>query len=650
MSGRYEISLVIVSVLVAVLASYTALMLAERVSSASSASVRWSWIGGGAIAMGTGIWSMHFIGMLSFQLPIPIGYEILGTLISWLIPLLASALALWLISRDHVRPWELGICALLIGLGIAAMHYVGMAAMRMNPSIQYSPQLVAASIGIAVCAAAASLTLAFKLRRRSRGRWPMRLVAAILMGAAIAGMHYTGMAAANFPVDSVCLAATGSLTRTGLALMVIVGTIGILSVALLTAVYDARQEAHSLLIQASERSAEERQQLLDREYALRTEAERLSAIKDQFLAVLSHELRTPLNVILGWSQLLQRKSDPASVERGLLIIDRNARLQAQLIGDLLDMSRIVSGTLRLEFSELEPSEVIQEQVDAMRPAAQAKEITLTMNVQKDAVRVRGDRTRLLQIIGNLLTNAIKFTPAGGQVDISLRADAHNLVVAVTDFGIGIDPDFLPHVFDAFRQQDSSRTRRHGGLGIGLAIARQLAELHGGVLDGVSAGSGRGATFTLTLPLSAMPNENTTSSRLPGAGPQGEALANLHVLVVDDDGDARELMRELLTTAGAKVTLAASGTEAINALRHINPDVIVSDIGMPGLDGFELMLRVRQLQDGHFSKLPAIALSAYLRPEEENATMGSGFNAFHPKPLNSALLIEQILRLTKHRAG
>ena len=650
MSGHYEILLVVVSVLVAVFASYTALMLAERVSGATSPSARWAWIAGGAVAMGSGIWSMHFIGMLSFRLPIPLGYEFSITLLSWLIPVAASALALWLLSRDNVKRWQLGVCAMLIGLGIAAMHYVGMAAMLMQPGIEYDPLLVLLSIGIAVGAVAAALGIAVRLRRQARRAWRMRLAAATVMGAAIAGMHYTGMAAASFPSDSVCQAATGTFTLSGLAIMVIVATVGVLGIALLTAVYDARLAAHLLLAQASERHAEERQRLLDQEHALRTEAERLNAIKDQFLAVLSHELRTPLNVILGWTQLLQRKNDIASMVRGLSIIDRNARLQAQLIEDLLEMSRIVSGTLRLEFTEVDLLELVHEQLDAMRPAAHAKSIELTMSAQPSAERVRADRTRLLQVVGNLLTNAIKFTPERGRVDVTVRVDAHGAIVEVSDSGIGIDSGFLPHVFDTFRQEDASRTRRHSGLGIGLAIARQLVGLHGGVLDAASEGSGCGATFTLRLPLSETSRLDHSPLHKPTVAHQDHGLAGLNVLVVDDDVDARGLMREILTTAGACVTLAASGKEALCALGNVSPDVIVSDIGMPEMDGFELMRRIRHWPEPRISEVPSIALSAYLRLEDSYGKIGSGFTAFQPKPLNLPLLIEQIEALAKNRTA
>jgi signal transduction histidine kinase/ActR/RegA family two-component response regulator len=649
MVGYYDTPLVIVSVLVAVLASYTALTLADRVSHATSRTGRWGWITGGAFAMGTGIWSMHFIGMLAFRLPIPLGYDFGITVLSWLLPVAVSVLALWQLSRRDVTLWQLGASALLIGLGINAMHYVGMAAMQMQPAIVYVPRLVAASVAIAVGAAGAALWIAFKLRRQGPGAWRLRGAAALVMGAAIAGMHYTGMAAAIFPANSVCLAASGGFTLNGLTIMVINATVSILGIALLTAVYDIRLDARSQVAQVFERNAQERQRLLEEERALRSEAERLSALKDQFLATLSHELRTPLNAILGWTQLLQLKNDPASLERGVRVIERNARLQAQLIEDLLDLSRVVSGKVRLELEDLDVAEMIHAQLDAARPAALAKQVELTSNVPVGIARVRADPARLQQVLWNLLGNAIKFTPDGGRVDVTLRVDGGEALVTVSDSGIGIDPAFLPHVFDLFRQGDASTTRRHGGLGIGLAIAQQLAQLHGGTLEASSEGAGRGARFVLHLPAVVVPDEEAASladgPALERAG-RGRLLTGVDILVVDDEPDAREMLLEILGAAGARVTAAASGPEALRILQGARPHVMVSDIGMPEMNGYELLRRVRESAQPHVSKLPAVALTAYTRIEDEHKALASGFNAFQRKPIELAALLETVATLAR----
>jgi signal transduction histidine kinase/CheY-like chemotaxis protein len=654
MLGHYEVPLVVVSVMVSILASYTALALAGRVSHSATPAERWWWITGGACAMGTGIWSMHFIGMLAFRLPIPLGYDLEITVLSWLLPVSVSVLALWQLSRADVSPWQLAGSALLIGLGINAMHYVGMAAMQMHPAIVYAPNLVAASILIAVSAAAASLWIAFKLQRDGPRIWRTRAAAALLMGAAIAGMHYTGMAAASFSAGSVCLAATGHFTLTGLALMVIISTVSILGVALLTAVYDARLEARSEMAAVSERNAQDRQLLLEQERVLRTEAERINALKDQFLATLSHELRTPLNAILGWTQMLRLKKDPETMVRGVQVIDRNARLQAQLIEELLDMSRIVSGKVRLELEEVDAAEVIQAEVDTARPAALAKQIKLTADVPGGIAHLRADPGRLQQVLGNLLTNAIKFTPEGGRVSVALRVEGDEVLVTVSDSGIGIDPAFLQHVFEMFRQADGSTTRRHSGLGIGLAIARQLVELHGGTVEVASEGPGQGASFTLRLPLlrRLARKEHAGGPTEPQvfAGAHRDWLAGVEVLVVDDEADARDLLYEVLTGSGARVTAVGSAVEALRVLQENRPDVLVSDLGMPEMDGFELLRRLRKSTDPNVAGLPALALSAYTRLEDKRKALEAGFDAIQPKPVDLASLVEAVGNLTQRRAA
>jgi signal transduction histidine kinase/ActR/RegA family two-component response regulator len=649
--GYYEAPLVIVSVLVAVLASYTALTLAGRVSHAATRSGRAWWIAGGAFAMGTGIWAMHFIGMLAFRLPIPLGYDLGITMLSWLLPVSVSVLALWQLSRDSVSLRQLAASALMIGLGINAMHYVGMAAMRMQPGIVYQPWLVAASIAIAVTAAAASLWIAFKLRNNGPRVWQSRAAAAVVMGAAIVGMHYTGMAAAHFPVGSICLAATAGFTLSELAVMVIIATVSILSIALLTAVYDARLEARSEMVAASERNAQERQLLLERERTARAEAERLSALKDQFLATLSHELRTPLNAVLGWTQLLRLKRDPEALESGLQVIERNARLQAQLIEDLLDMSRIVSGKVRLELEEVDVAEVVQAAIDAARPAAIAKAIELAADVPVGIARVSADPARLQQVLWNLLANAVKFTPDGGRVAVTLRVESGSARVTVQDSGIGIDAGFLPHVFDPFRQADASTTRRHGGLGIGLAIARQLVELHEGSVQVASDGPGRGSRFDVQLPLvrdtpSVQRPERSTEEPRSYAPFRDNLLAGVDLLVVDDEADTRDVLHELFTSAGARVTLAESAVDALRLLQEERPGVLVSDIGMPGMDGFELVRRVRQLADPRLSRVPALALTAFTRQEDQRRALDAGFDAFLPKPLDVAILLEAVEGLAR----
>ncbi|NML45038.1 response regulator [Ramlibacter sp. G-1-2-2] len=649
--GQYEASLVLASVLVAILSSYTALTVVERVSHAPRAAARW-WIVGGAFAMATGIWAMHFVGMLAFQLPIPLGYDFGITLLSWMIPVPVAALALWQVRQPRPDVRHLAVSAVLLGGGINAMHYVGMSAMRMDPAIVWNWRLVAASVAIAIAAAGASLWIAFRLRSNATPHvWAFRAIAAVVMGAAIAGMHYTGMAAAQFPAGTICGAVTGSFSVSELASLVIVATFAILPVALLASVYDAKLEARAQGLALLERAAGERQALLEQESAARVEAERLSALKDQFLATLSHELRTPLNAVLGWAQLLRLKRDEATLQKAIDTIERNARLQAQLIEDLLDMSRIVAGKVRLELQMVDPAAVVEAAVESARPAAAAKRIELGAFIERDLGQVSGDPARLQQILWNLLSNAVKFTPEGGRVDVRLTRVEGEALVVVEDNGGGIEAAFLPHVFDRFRQADASTTRVHGGLGIGLAIVRQLVELHGGSVAAASEGLGRGSVFSLRLPLANVHGNAPCSADAAPAIATSLALApvdfsGMRILVVDDEPDARQVVNQLLLACGAEVLLAGGAEEALRVLAEGRPDVLVSDIGMPGVDGFELIRRVRGMPDPELARVPAMVLSAFARTEDRARATRNGFDCYVAKPVEAKEFLAAMAGLAK----
>ncbi|MFL6677155.1 MAG: MHYT domain-containing protein [Burkholderiaceae bacterium] len=649
--GYYEAPLVLLSVLVAIFASYTALSLAERVRDSRGLAGRW--VAGGAFAMGTGIWGMHFVGMLAFRLPIPLGYDFGITLLSWLLPILVSAMALWQLGQAQLSPGQLALSGVLLGVGINAMHYVGMAAMRMDPAIDYSPWLVAASVAIAIAAASAALWIGFRLRatRGSPRTLLYRCGAAVVMGFAIVAMHYTGMAAATFQGGSVCRAATGQFTLMQLASLVLIATVAVLTITVLTSAYDARLEARTSVLALTVQAATERQALLEREHALRVEAERLGALKDEFLATLSHELRTPLNAVLGWAHVLRTQREPDLVAKAVETIERNARLQARLIDDLLDMSRIVSGHLRLEPELVEPWTVVEAALEAARPAAFSKHIELATGLDRHCGRVWGDPNRLQQVMWNLLTNATKFTPAGGAISVSLRGEHGQVVVRVQDTGIGISADFLPHVFERFRQADASTTRTHSGLGLGLAICRQLVELHGGTIEAASEGLGQGATLTVRLPLaSAHVPARAAGQDLPASEPPSHAfaplqdLAGVRVLVVDDESDARELVQQILRGRGAIVDSASSAADALARLEADAHHVLVSDIGMPVTDGFELIRRVRSNPGRDIAQVKAIALTALTREQDEAHALRSGFDAFLPKPLDAAALVALVARL------
>jgi diguanylate cyclase len=482
MTAQYDPLFVAVSIAIAIMASYVALDLSKRVS-ASGSQARWWW-SCGPIALGVGIWSMHFVGMLAFHLPVTVGYDVWLVLLSVLVAVVASALALFVASRPSLPVAVLAVSSLLMGGAISGMHYIGMAAMRLPATITWRPLLVVLSVVIAVGASFVALLMAFRLRQSGDGlfRW-IKFGAATVMGIAIAGMHYTGMAAAQFIPTTVAVASdTFGLHSTGMSVSVIAGTVVILSMALAGAAFD------------------ERARLLAREQRARREAETANRLKDEFLATLSHELRTPLNVILGRTQMLRAVArDPAKVSEVADAISRNSEALRLVVEDLLDVSRMTQGTLHLTRQSLEMKLLLEGAVESIRLGAGAKSIRLTATADAQLPRVMGDPARLQQVIWNLLTNAVKFTPAGGEVRADLRRQGTHVVLTVTDTGIGIDPTFLPHVFEMFRQAEPTTSRTQGGLGIGLSIARRLVELHGGTVTATSAGFNRGATFTVSLP-------------------------------------------------------------------------------------------------------------------------------------------------------
>jgi signal transduction histidine kinase/ActR/RegA family two-component response regulator len=381
---------------------------------------------------------------------------------------------------------------------------------------------------------------------------------------------------------------------------------------------------------------EERELLLHREMTARAEAEAANVTKDEFLATLSHELRTPLNAILGWVQLLRGGTlEPAMVERGLEVLERNTRAQAQLIDDLLDVSRIVSGKLRIERKPVAVREVVRAAIDTIRPAAEARGVRLVV-AREVAATLLGDSTRIQQIIWNLLSNAVKFTPRDGQVTIDMRLESPHVVIEVQDTGMGIAPDLLPHVFERFRQADSSSTRKHGGLGLGLAIARHLVELHGGEITAASAGLGQGATFRVRLPLYL-----TSSLPLDASRPLRASIEGLRILVVEDVADTLELFDMLLSGNGAQVLTCRSAHEALRLIRGFTPDLLISDIGMPDMDGYALIRAIRQLPPDQGGQVPAIAVTAFARSEDRDQALAAGYQLHLSKPIVPADLMDAI---------
>jgi PAS domain S-box-containing protein len=387
-------------------------------------------------------------------------------------------------------------------------------------------------------------------------------------------------------------------------------------------------------------------------------AEDATRAKDEFLAVVSHELRTPLTSILGWARMLQMgQLDESKAARALDAIERNAVSQNELIGDLLDFSRIISGKIRLDVGRVELASVVEAAIDVVSPAAEAKGITLQIVLDPKTGPVSGDPERLQQVMWNLLSNAVKFTPKGGRVQVRLARIDSSVEITVSDTGQGIDAEFLPYVFERFRQADSATTRRQTGLGLGMAITKYLVELHGGTIRAESPGEGQGATFVLKLPVMILhnmerfPEVTTEQRRQPQQGgdhPRPAEMARLdgiHVLIVDDEREARELLTTILTQSGAVTTTASSVADALNKLLQVNPDLLLSDIEMANEDGYTLIRRIRVLEKERGRSIPAIALTAHARPTDRLRALSEGYQMHMSKPVEPVELVLAIASLT-----
>jgi PAS domain S-box-containing protein len=396
------------------------------------------------------------------------------------------------------------------------------------------------------------------------------------------------------------------------------------------------------------RAEEERAVLLASERAARERAEAASRAKDEFVAMISHEIRSPLNAILGWSQMLRQGSlDKAATTNALESIERNARAQAQLVSDLLDISRVITGKLRINARPVDITNSLESALESIRPAAEAKQITIDVEREPYATVVTGDADRLQQVFWNLLSNAVKFTPRGGRVGVNVSRIDSQLEISVSDTGAGIDEAFLPYIFDRFTQADTTTARRHAGLGLGLAIVRHIVELHGGTVTAQSQGAGQGATFRVTLPVRAL---QTRAAESPADAPASSladniALDRIRIMIVDDEEETRDLLKMMLAAHGAEVLACSSAPEALRQMGDWKPEVIVSDIGMPIEDGYTFIKKVRSLeQNGRAT--PAIALTAYARAEDRMRALAAGFQMHVPKPVEASELVMVIASLVK----
>jgi PAS domain S-box-containing protein len=420
---------------------------------------------------------------------------------------------------------------------------------------------------------------------------------------------------------------------------------------IVTPVYDAHNKADRLT--ATSRDITEQRQASEALLAAKSEVERQSRIKDEFLATLSHELRTPLQSVVGWTEVLRGgPQDEQEWQQGLDVIARNAHAQTRIIEDLLDMSRILAGKVRLDVQKVHLDSVLETALETVRPAAEAKGIRLNSVLDSHIQPIIGDPSRLQQVFWNLLSNAIKFTPRDGRVHLTLERVNSHLEVSISDTGSGIAPEFLPYVFDRFRQADASTTRRHGGLGLGLAIVKHLTELHGGTVKVKSAGAGKGSTFIVALPVALLQLDGAEEHRPPPQAPPPSEpehlptvdLSGVSIIAVDDEEDARSLLDKILTRSGATVRTAGSAQAALALIRQRPPDILISDVGMPGEDGYSLIRAVRALSPAEGGRIPALALSAYTRKEDRIRSLSEGFQMHLSKPAEPLELLAVVMSL------
>lgn len=639
---HYIAGLVAFSVVIAVLAAYTALDLSGRIY-ANAGRARGIWLAGVALTMGIGIWSMHFVGMLALALPMRVEYGLSYVAASMLFAIGAAAFALWIAIRPSVRQAELMVAAIVMGIAIAGMHYIGMAGMMMPARIEYDPLLFWLSIAIAVIVSYVALSLTRRLRADSSRRIrAARLAASVVMGVAISGMHYTGMAAAHFmPMPDAMAFPNASLPPAVLAGLIGVASILLVGLALLAAMLD--RVVRSRLVEAQLRA--------EKDAAVET-----NRAKSEFLSNMSHELRTPLNSIIGFSNILLknktgnlRESDTMQLSR----IAANGKHLLGLINEVLDLSKIEAGKVDLEMTWVDVATVIRETLEEIAPQAEALDVLLVAEIPAHVDTLHADVVRFKQIIVNLVSNAIKFT-RGGRVTVRITTDPvtrRPVRIDVIDTGIGIPKDRLTTVFEAFRQADASTTRQYGGTGLGLTITRSLAELMGWSIE-VASEVGVGTTFSVLLSSGAQTETRPLLAIAPASPPElartitpmtsGRSFV---VLIIDDEADARDLLRHELEELKCDVFAACSADEGIALARTLKPDLITLDVMMPVKNGWQALRELKA--DAGLRHIPVAIISVVA---EESRRKMVGVVDFFDKPVTRDKLAQLIPARGSHEPG